>query len=120
MAVSIQGAEEVIARLNREIRDMKNRTELGMLKGAQVARGEAMRLTPVDTGNLKGSYEVSSDQNLSGPRAAVANHADYAPYVHENLEAMHKNGTAKFLEKAILNNTDEILKAIYESSQPRS
>lgn len=73
----------------------------------------SMELTPVLTGALKGSHvtelpviennEVAVTLKVGGPAAP------YAMYVHENLDARHDNGQAKFLESAILAYKDDFV-----------
>jgi hypothetical protein len=63
--------------------------------------GQSKKLTPVDTGNLKGSHYVKMEESAAGnPVARIGCTAEYAIYVHENLEAHHPTGQAKFLETA--------------------
>ena len=87
----------------------------------QVGEGvmtDAKLLTPVDTGNLRASGHVSPPAvqgskvsvtlGFGGP-AGSGNHGGqsnaesvgYAVYVHENMEAHHPVGQAKFLESAL-------------------
>ena len=80
------------------------------LPGALLVEGEkvmmeAKRLTPVDTGTLRSSGRVTGPETegdsvsvrLSFGGAAQ----EYAIYVHEDLEATHVNGQAKFLEEPV-------------------
>lgn len=64
---------------------------------------ESKRICPVDTGYLRGSGYVSDPVSMYGAvRATIGYSAEYAPHVHENLEARHKPPTqAKFLETPI-------------------
>jgi hypothetical protein len=73
---------------------------------AQIEMTEAKRRTPWEFGVLKGSgivrkpvvngREISVQLEFGGPAEA------YAIYVHENLEALHPHGQAKFLESTLL------------------
>jgi hypothetical protein len=74
---------------------------------AGIEATEMKRRTPVDTGALRGTYEVtkpdfgalggdiSVEIRVGGPAA------EYAIHVHENLEAHHDVGQAKFMESVI-------------------
>jgi hypothetical protein len=72
---------------------------------AQIERTESMKRTPVDLGPLRASHtvfppkgtgnEVTVDIAVGGPSAA------YAVIVHEDLDATHKTGQAKFLESTL-------------------
>jgi len=73
---------------------------------AEIEMTEAKQRTPVDTGALRGSGrvegpetnadEVSVTLGFGGPAAP------YALHVHENLEAFHKVGQAKYLESVLI------------------
>ena len=103
---------EVILRLNREISGIKNRSKAGLWEAALLIRREAQLKTPVDTGNLKGSYFVTVFEGPHGVVAEITNTAYYAIYVHEDLEAAHEVGEAKFLEHAILENETTVIEII--------
>ena len=71
-----------------------------------IEMAESMERTPVDTGALKGSHitehpeykgqDVSVTIKVGGPAAP------YAVVGHEDLEAFHTTGQAKFLESTIM------------------
>lgn len=79
-----------------------------MEAGLQVQR-VAQDRTPVDTGNLKSSAFTRKEGELG---VVVGFNAAYAIFVHENLEARHPTGQAKFLESALRDNRDAILRII--------
>jgi hypothetical protein len=67
---------------------------------------EAQRRTPVLTGALRDSFKLSGPKIDSRGNASVeitcgGRSAPYAGYVHENLEAHHRVGQAKFLESTL-------------------
>jgi hypothetical protein len=66
---------------------------------------EAVGLTPVDTGALRASAHVNSPSYSTGGVEVILGFggasAPYALYVHENLEAHHPVGQAKFLETPV-------------------
>jgi hypothetical protein len=66
----------------------------------------SMRRTPVDTGALRASHETLEPFFDGGEvRVAIAVGGPAAPYalvVHEDLDAHHNVGEAKFLEKSVL------------------
>lgn len=73
---------------------------------AQIERTESMKRTPVEFGPLRASHEVT-EPKINGRDISVSivvggPSAPYALYVHENLEAHHPIGQAKFLESTIL------------------
>jgi hypothetical protein len=74
--------------------------------------GDAQQLAPVATGTPAGSgtpgrsaAEVAADVPISTTDASISKtigfNTDYAAAVHENLEAHHTQGQAKFLEAAL-------------------
>jgi hypothetical protein len=73
---------------------------------------DSQMVVPVDTGALRASGQVRPPE-VSGTNVEVVigyggPAADYAIYVHEDLEANHAPGTsAKFLEVPVLNRLPE-------------
>lgn len=108
---SPEGLEKVMSNLNREIGKIKGRTIAGLLAGGLIIQAEAQRRVPVDTGNLKGSaYTRKSPDDKEAVEVGFG--AAYAVYVHENLNAFHDNGEAKYLENAATSKREEVLQAI--------
>lgn len=60
--------------------------------------GAAKQKTPVETGRLRSSiaYRVINDDEVH-----IGTNVEYAIFVHENLDAYHAIGQAKFLEDAL-------------------
>ncbi len=84
-------------------------------------KGDALPMTPNDTGNLRGSAYTEVQGDKVG---RIGYTAAYAPFVHENMEQKLKgqprtsgskkgsywdSGEPKFLEKAVKNNAGFIL-----------
>jgi len=71
----------------------------------QIEATESKKRTPVLTGNLRASIHVEGpERDYRTVRASIVaggTAAGYAIYVHENLEAFHKVGQAKFIESVI-------------------
>ena len=82
--------------------------EDALLAGAQLILKEAQSRVPVDTGKLRDSGKAEAE----GDQATVSFSTGYAVPVHENLEAHHNNGEAKYLEKALAAKKREALEAI--------
>jgi hypothetical protein len=101
---------ESAARVTRNLRQLANNVqkELGaaLYAEAEIEMTEAKKRTPVDTGTLRNSGYVEKpvekgnhvvvEMGFGGPAA------DYAIYVHEDLEAFHPVGQAKFLESVVI------------------
>lgn len=62
----------------------------------EILAAESDRRTPVDLGNLVASRYIEVSDNS----AVLGYSAWYGIYVHENLNARHNTGEAKFLERA--------------------
>ncbi len=107
----VKGLDQVMGNLNRHLAKVEGATLGGLFAGGLIIEAEAKRNTPVLTGNLKGSG--STRKSPEEPKTIeVVFTAAYAIYVHENLEAHHSNGTAKFLENAARDKHEEVLTAV--------
>lgn len=95
--MKLSGVEVSIKNIIEKAAQIKTATRQGMAAGALDVEASAMEKTPVDTGNLKASFFV----DVSNPDLiTVGNTAEYAVNVHENMNAHHRVGQAKFLESA--------------------
>jgi hypothetical protein len=103
----------VLVNLNRQVSNIKKRSAAGMWEAALIIQRRSMELTPVDTGNLKGSaYSILIPQLFSGgPGAEIGYTASYAPFVHE-IDKNYKVGQWKFLETAMKEKRRQVLEAI--------
>ena len=98
--------DKVIARLLRLAEAIPNEVGRALYEEAQVERTESMRRTPVDTGALRSSHDVTKP-DIRGRQISVSITvggvaAPYAVIVHEDLYATHPVGQAKFLESTVL------------------
>lgn len=105
------------------LQQFKKANRRGLQAVAIEVSGEAKRRTPVDTGRLRASIAWAADDKershkgtwkgttvqyrVTAPEgeARVGTNVEYAPWVHENLDAYHKTGEAKFIEKAFKEKT---------------
>ena len=96
--IKISGVGRVIRNIERFGSIKADAVERGLGKAALVLKGATQRVVPIDLGNLRSSAFVRKIGAGFKTRMIVGYSADYAVYVHENLNAMHKEGTrAKFL-----------------------
>lgn len=116
MAVKQHGLDRILKNLNQQISNIEGANEQGLLQAALLIKREAQEKTPVDTGNLKNSAYTDSEGG-DEPSAVIGYQASYAPFVHEDLEARHDNGEAKFLEKALNENQNQILEIIRQRAK---
>lgn len=103
-------------------RKLQESLRQGMLNGVDRWDIETMKLsasrTPVDTGDLLDSRYVE-DAHFVGDevRANMGYTAPHALFVHEDLEAHHPNGQAKFQESAMNDRLDLLQPTIAEEIQ---
>ena len=101
----MKGAKEMVARMERLAKAMPNELARALYEEALIEQKESMRRTPVDTGALRASH-VTTKPVINGRdiRVSIEIGGPAAPYgviVHEDLEADHPVGQAKFLESTI-------------------
>jgi hypothetical protein len=120
MAVNQNSVDNVLKNLNETIREIEDKSVIGIKRALMFIEKQAVKRTPVDTGNLRNSFYKKTLKLLGGkPAGEIGNTAEYAIYVHENLESHHRVGEAKFLENAIIENSDRIVKIIAENINTR-
>ena len=120
MAVVISGIDMVLANLNREVSGIKGRTRQGMHTVALTIKGAALPLTPIETGNLRGSWysKVKQQGDNIGVEVGYGEGASYAVFVHERTELHHASPTqAKFLEEALKRKTKAILDILRKTAK---
>jgi hypothetical protein len=119
MAVNtVEGLDEVLSNLNREVARIEGASMTGLLEAGFLVQRASQKLVPIDTGNLRASAYTRKAQG--GELAVeVGYEAAYAVYVHEILDAAHTVGQAKFLEAAVNDNRKAILDAIRRHARKR-
>ena len=74
--------------------------------------------TPVDTGRLRSTIRAEGPfydgDRISAQVVAGGPEAEYAVTVHEDLDAEHKVGNAKFLERPLKESAPDILPGVAE------
>lgn len=101
--VDTDGIRRKIASLQREL---PNEVGRAIRVEAEIEATECKRRTPVDTGALRSTIHVEGPTtevggSISCTIVAGGPAADYAIHVHENLEAYHPVGQAKFIEEPL-------------------
>lgn len=104
--MALKGLTQVLAALRKVQSDMEKKRKTALNHIGIIVKADAVKMTPVDTSNLRNSAYIDVD---GSERVLVGYTAAYAPYVHEDLEATHEVGEAKFLEKAIKMNHARIV-----------
>lgn len=110
--MNLHGMENVLQNLRTEFAAAGEATERGLYAGGLIIEQDSLRRTPRDTGNLRNSIYTNA---LPGRKVEVGYTAEYAAAVHENLEAHHNVGEAKFLEHAAQDKEREALEAVVDA-----
>ena len=103
--LSIKGQAEMLANLRGLLQSVPKAQEGALYEFANIEMTEMKRRTPVRFGYLRNSGQVDKPEwngdalqiklGFGGPAA------EYAVYVHEDLEAFHAEGEAKFVENVL-------------------
>ena len=120
MAVKVEGMDELNRALAELAPEVTEEVEAGLYAGGLVIQAEAQRNTPVEFGNLRGS--AYTQRPPIGGGVEVGYSAEYATYVHENMEqtlageprpsglgTYWNPGGPKFLERAVNEKAGEVL-----------
>lgn len=111
MSNKVIGLEEVLDNLHREVGQIKGRTMAGLMEAGLKIQRSSQKRVPVDTGNLKASAYTRKARDGS-ESVEIGYTAAYAVFVHEDMEASHPVGQAKFLESALMDNQSAIVEII--------
>ncbi len=74
---NIQGLNKLLSTLSDLGGNMKESARKGLERGAKKIQKNAKMLTPVDTGNLRGSIKTNSNINAEGVEAQVYTNCEY-------------------------------------------
>lgn len=103
--VTLKGTEALRAKLQNLAARMPTAVGDALYQEAQIEMTEAKRRTPVDTGALRASGMVHQPQMLGRDISVALTFGSvaigYAVRVHEDLDAFHTVGQAKFLESTL-------------------
>jgi len=115
----ILGIEKVSKNLNLKLTEYKAVSMRGMIESAALIRYDMEKTPPyipIDTGNLRASWSVNSVYVGKNPVVVMGFSAEYAVYVHENMEPAVNWGRPgsgpKFFEAAFKRNKQAMLKLI--------
>lgn len=105
----VKGANEVIALLKGIAAKFPDKVAQALYMEAQIEMTEAKRRTPVDVtppllhpGLLRSTGRVHEPERHGRKISVTLSFGtDYAVYVHENLDAHHEVGQAKFLQSTL-------------------
>ena len=133
VTINFRGAEGLTNKLRELAAQNPQRAKTYVHRaGAFVMRDIQKNRVPIDTGALRASGDFRTEKIAKQYRAILYFTAAYALFVHENLEAAHgaafnaKHGStpgqrlrgvgqqAKFLERGIVENMDELRRMLAE------
>ena len=105
--VTITRVKEMKARLRQVAREFPDLVARALYLEAQIELTESKRRVPVDTGVLRASGQVVGPDGGTGRKLFVTiayggAAESYAIIVHEDLDAFHRIGQAKYLESVLL------------------
>lgn len=111
----LRGAAEMQRTLQRIAANVPEQAEDALEEAAEDILQEAQARVPIDTGELhdSGGVQVTNDRHRT--RVEIFFTAPHAPYVHEDLEADHPTGEAKFLESAMNEAESDLLNKVGKS-----
>lgn len=124
------GDEQLLANLEVKQAEMNDKTANALRKaGGEIIR-VAVEKTPLRIGELRGRsfnegplkykdiyIQVFGYEKHNGEWETHENNKPYAVYVHENLEAYHPIGEAKFLEHAMQETSAKLIKYLQREMQ---
>lgn len=106
LTLSFNGWPEVESKLKQIAQRWPEQFGAALMSEAEIEMTEAKNRTPVKTGTLKASGIVTGPTFVNGEISVKLSFGGaangYAIFVHENMEAFHRIGQAKFLESVIL------------------
>ena len=109
MAIELQGIDKVLRNLEKINRKVEANLSESLKKGGDMVLDGSRKITPIDTGRM---IQESDVKKITDFYYQVRYNEDYALYVHEDLEASHPSGQAKFLQTATNDKGREVIKNI--------
>lgn len=115
--IKLEGFIELTNKLNKSVSQISDTVQSALLDCGNDLQQKAVDITPIDTGALRASAFTEADRQGKNPSVIVGFEEEYAIYVHENLEAHHDIGQAKFLEQPLKENSDKYVKYVRDKVQ---
>lgn len=130
----LKGLDTVIGNIQTAVDKLDHGSTVGLADALLFVAGESQQRAPVDTGDLRGSVEVTLDDNVyahgvkgtnstdvyivgdlpeSASKGSVSYNTPYAAVQHEQTAYDHpKGGQAKYLESVLVEHQSEIVNLI--------
>lgn len=84
--IQLKGMDKVLSNLKTAGKRIESGIGRGLVKGGRFLQSESQKVCPVLTGNLRGS---AFTRRLGDKHVIVGYTAEYAAYVHEDLDKAH-------------------------------
>ena len=110
VTVRVRGGMQVKRNVANAVRNIQRQLRAEMKVAGYYLIAKADPLTPFDTGNLLGSYYTDVEGSNVRPVLIVGNNANYAIFVHEDMTSDFARGGPKFLERAVNDNIQTVLR----------
>jgi hypothetical protein len=115
LSLRVTGGDRIAANLRAISKNMPEIAERALIEEAEIDKIEAVKRTPIDTGDLRASARVVAERrdlqrrDLAASKVYITFGDDtegregvfYAVYVHEDPDAYHPVGEYKFLESTL-------------------
>ena len=128
----LSGLNDIIGKIQSAVDNMESASVQGLADALIFIGTESQTRTPVDTGDLRGSLEITIDDTIiakgiktgtevervaqppeNGSVGRISYNTPYAANQHEHVEYDHpKGGQAKYLESVLVEYEDRILSLI--------
>lgn len=113
--MSVQGVRAIKEYLgSRHQKATAKGLRVGLLKAGLFLQRESQKLVPIDTGALKASANTRIEGEGLDSSVVVSYGTEYAIYVHENLEAHHPVGQAKYLSTPLTEKREALQKIVIQ------
>lgn len=107
------GAGDMIKTIQKIASKFPDNVATAIYQEAQIEMTESKRRVPVDTGILRSTGYVDTPVRAGRSISVILGYnTEYAIYVHENLEAFHPVGQAKYLESVLNESTPHMMDRI--------
>jgi hypothetical protein len=109
ISMKLKGDEEMRKNLLNCAKNCPMELLRACIEEMEIEKIEMQARTPVKTGLLRDSLAVMTPEVKNGKViVTVGTDVEYAVFVHENLDAWHEEGEAKFIESVLNEAADSI------------
>ena len=110
--MAVKGGKIILHNMGKLNEALRKATQVELMEAGAFIEGKSKDTTPVRSGNLKSSHYNDPIGTEKNPGVEIGLHANYAPFVHENVNANFTTGRAKFLQLAVYENVDKIIRGL--------